>query len=405
MTIARISILTAVLGLLVFAGWRNVGQWQAERLAQTRPESALAWRPHDPSGLQVLAERQLAANQATAAQATVRRLLAHEPLNGVAYRIMAEAAARQGQGEQALAFYQIAARRAARDLPARAWLAQHYLAQGDYPQALEQIDTILRLDSRRSPGIHRALVQLAQDQDFAAALADALRRDPPWRGGVLAALQDPQSGNPGAAGQVMQSLQNQGGLSGQEYAAWLDNLIAQGRWGEAYARWASIVPKPGGQLPLIFNGGFEHPPSDTGFDWRLRKVPGVLVSFEEGGGVQGAAAHIQFLGRRVGSAGLEQAMILSPGRYQLVLRQRASGLRSGLGLQWQLACAGSGALVGRSPPVDGAFEWRPLEVEITVPAQDCPAQWLRLVNPVAGGAAQQVSGSLWVDDVKVRPLP
>ena len=38
------------------------------------------------------------------------------------------------------------------------------------------------------------------------------------------------------------ALQAQGGLSEEEYNRWLDSLMAQGRWGEAYARWASGAP-------------------------------------------------------------------------------------------------------------------------------------------------------------------
>lgn len=405
MSATRLGALGLVLVLLALAAWRNVGQMQAEALAEDQPERALAWRPQDPGALQALAERQLAAGDAAAAQATARRLLAAEPMHGPAYRLLAQAAERAGQADRLPALYALAARRAPRDIPTRAWLAQHHLTQGDFPQALEHIDRMLRLDPQRAPAIQRALVQLAQDPGFAEALAAALRQDPPWRGGVLSALGHPKTGHPGAAGQVMQALQDQGGLSAQEYAGWLDSLIAQGRWGEAYARWAAQVPKPGGQLPLIYNGGFEQPPSGAGFDWRVRRVPGVLVAFEQVAGTQGNAAHLQFLGRRTPGAGLEQALILSPGRYTLELRQRAEGLRSGLGLQWQVGCVGKGGVIGRSEPVEGSFGWQAMETQVTVPTAGCPGQWLRLVNPVGGGGAQQVAGQLWVDNVTMRPHP
>lgn len=397
----RYAILPAVFVLLLFAGWRVVGQMQAERHAQTEPERALRWRPNHPGALLVLAERQLAKGDTGAAQATARRLLAHEPLQGEAFRVLAEAADRQGRRAEAFRLYRIAEHRAPRDLQTRAWLTQRYLELGEYPQALAQIDRILRMSPQRARSIHPLLVRLAQDPRFAEALARALASGPPWRPGMLEALRDPKAGNPVAAGRVMQALQDQGGLSPVEYANWLDSLIAQGRWGEAYARWAGAVAKPGDRLPQAYNGDFAARPSGSGFDWRLGRVPGVLLEFESAAGSSGQAAYLRFLDRRVPSAGLELPMLLSPGHYRLALRMRAQSLRSEMGLQWIIACAGAGGEVARIESIDGSFGWREFEADFQIPASGCPGQWLRLVNPVPAGAAQRVVGELWVDDVRI----
>lgn len=399
----RWATFSVVLVLLAVAGWRIVGQRQAERTAGEDPSRALEWRPYDPEALLVLAERQLTQGDPAAAQQTARRLLAHEPMQGAAFRVLAEVADRGGDRPRAFTLYRIAERRAPRDLATRAWLAQRYLEQGDYPQALVQVDRVLRLAPQRASGIHPVLVQLATDPAFATALATTLRQSPPWREGLLAALRDPKTGDPLAAGQVMQALQDQGGLNPRDYARWLDSLIAQGRWGEAYARWAGGVDKPGGRLPLVYNGDFASIPSDAGFDWRRRHVPGVLLAFEQVAGAQGSAAYLRLLNRRIPNVGLEQPLLLSPGRYQLRLRMRAHALRSAVGLQWQVACAGPAGVIARSEPVDGSFGWRPHAIAFSVPGQGCPGQWLRLVNPVAAGAAQQVGGELWLDDMAIEP--
>lgn len=401
--IFRPVLVAAVALLALFAGWRVFGLMQAEQSAKRAPEQALRWRADDPQALLVLAERQLARGDVVAAQATARRLLAQEPLQGVAYRVLAEAADRQGHREDALRLYRIAEHRAPRDLPTRAWLTQRYLEQGDFAQALAQVDRILRMSPQRAQGIHPVLVQLAQDPKFAAALAHVLRQEPPWRAGLLAALRDPKTGNPQAAGLVLQALQDQGGLSRDEYARWLDSLIAQGRWGEAYARWAGAVAKPGGRLPLVFNGDFAQVPSDAGFDWRLRRVPGVLLRFEQAPGSSGQAAYLRFLDRRVPSAGLEQPLMLSSGRYRLSVRMRAQSLRSELGLQWVIACVGGGGVAARTDAIDGNFGWREFVTDVAIPPQGCPGQWLRLINPVPAGAAQRVVGELWVSNVTVTP--
>ena len=50
----RRALFTAILGLLLFSGWRVVGQMQAERHAQAEPERALRWRSDHPGALLVL---------------------------------------------------------------------------------------------------------------------------------------------------------------------------------------------------------------------------------------------------------------------------------------------------------------------------------------------------------------
>lgn len=400
----RHVVLVAVAMASLFAGWRVVGQMQAERYAASDPARALRWRLGDPVALQALAERQLADGEIAAARATAIRLLEREPLRGQGFRILAAGSERSGDEARALQLYSVAARRAPRDQVTRAWLARYYLQQGDYPQALQHIDALLRVAPRRAARVHPAILQMARDPVFAEALAQSLRQNPPWRAGVLAALRHPETGDPLAAGQVMQALQDKGGLSTDEYARWLDSLIAQGRWGEAYARWAGSVVKAGGRLPLLYNGDLVQEPSEAGFDWRRRRVPGVLLELEPAGEGQGQAAHLQFLGRRVPGAGLEQPLMLQPGRYRLVLRARAKALRSEMGLQWRIACAGPGGLIGRTESLQGSFEWREIDAEVLVPDSGCPGQWLRLVNPVPSGAGQQVAGELWLTGFALERL-
>ncbi len=400
----RKAVRLVLVVLALWAGWRIYGQLRAEQaVADDAPALALQWRPEFSAALLAQAERQLAAGDLQAAQDSARRVLANSPLRGQAFRILAQVAERRGDAAQALRLYQIASRRAPRDLPSRAWLAQHYLQQGQYPAALAQIDSLLRMSPGRAAAINPVLVQMAQEPAFADALAHMLAGNPPWRDGTLAALRHPKIGNPEAAGRIMQALQAQGGLSQDEYDRWLDSLMAQGRWGEAYARWASGVPKPDGRLPLLYNGDFRQPPSNTGFDWRVKRVPGVLLDFVPDAGIRGQAAYLNFLDRRVPEGGLSQPLLLGPGHYRLGFRARATALRSEMGLQWQVVCAGSGTVLARSDPLQGNMGWTGFQMEFSVPPTGCPGQWLRLVNPVPAGAAQRISGELWLTGFTLLP--
>ncbi|MBW7881730.1 MAG: hypothetical protein H3C34_03680 [Caldilineaceae bacterium] len=398
-------LVVVALGLSVLAGWRLWGSVQAEGLATSNPAAALAWRPNDPHALQAQADALLKSGNGTAAEIRARTLLAHAPLQGTAFRSLAEVAQQRRDVTRALALYQIAARRAPRDLATHSWLAQHALGQGQASVALDQIDQILRIAPRSASTLYPVLVDLASDPEFSAALGTALAARPPWRNGLLAALgAAARKGNADPEKQVMTRLHAQGGLSREETRRWIDSLMAQGRWGEALARWAGEVVRPGGRLPLLYNGDFATDPDDFGFDWRLRRVPGVLIEFVPAPDGKGRVAHLQFLDRRVPDAGLEHPLALFPGSYRLTLSMRARSLRGALGLEWQMICAGSAGIIGRQGPIDGSFDWQPATLEFTVPEQGCPGQRLRLANMVTSGAAQTLGGDLWVRSVDLRHL-
>lgn len=387
---------------LSFAGWRVAGMLVAEREAIQQPARALAWRPADPQALQALAESRLKQGDLAGAEAAARRLLALEPLQGRAYGVLAEAAQARGDADRALRLQAIAAVRAPRDLRAHAWLAQRYLERGDHAAALVHVDRILRIAPSRAATLQPVLAKLASDRGFAMALAEMLRQQPPWRDGMLAALQDPATGDPVAAGWVLDALLRDGSLSVADKARWLDGLIARKRWGEAYARWAGMLAGGRDRLPLLYNGDFAVAPDGTGFDWRVNRVAGVLVAFEPVAGSEGPVAYLRFLGRRVGASGLEHPLFLAPGTYRLRMRMRAQALHSESGLQWQVACDGPVNVIARSEPIDGSFGWRTDALSFDIPAGGCPGQWLRLVNPVPEGAAQAVGGELWIDDMRIE---
>ena len=397
-------ILTTALGVLI-AAWRIFGLMQAELRAGETPQAALRWMPAYAPALMALAELRLREGDLVGAADLARKVLALEPLQGEAFRVLAQVAEQQGEADAAQALYRITAQRAPRDAIARAWLAQQALQQGHYAEALVQIDRVLRMAPARTAGVFPVLVTLARDPVFADALVTALAAAPPWRSGFLAVLLDPKTGDQEAARQVLQALDARGALLPEDRAAWLDRLIAKGQWGEAYARWAGKAVKQDGQLPHIYNGDFERDPQGAGFDWRMHKVAGVLLTFEEGKGSEGKAAVLQFLGRSVAEAGLQQALLLQPGQYRLRVRMRAQTLRSELGLQWQVHCAEPAGVVARLNTIDGSYEWRVFETDFNVPATGCPGQWLRLVNRVSSGAAQRLAGSLWLDNLEIIRLP
>ena len=346
------------------------------------------------------AERQLAEGDLAAARATARRLLAAEPLEGRGFRVLAAVARKSGDDAQALALYGIAAKRSPRDLAARAWLAEHYLARGQYRAGLAQIDAILRKAPYRERFLLPRMARLASDPEFASELAELLARRPLWRASLLSTL---EKENPGAADVVISGLAQHGGLTVAETDEWLNRLMRQGRWAEAYGQWTAMLPAGQPALAAVYNGDFAALPSSRGFDWRKNRLPGVDLSFVPDAAPRGSGftAHATFRDRPVAALNLEQPLLLRPGNYRLSVRMRAHTLDSEQGLEWWVACDGAPGPIGSSSGIGGTFAWRIVEADVRIPPTGCGGQWLRLQNPAPGGAAQKVKGELWFDDVSI----
>src|SRR5690606_21674502 len=189
----------------------------------------------------------------------------------------------------------------------------------------------------RGEALFPALMQQAADPRFGDALAGVLSTSPRWRRDFLRLLE--REGSPEALDAVYAGLQQRDSVSEAEVARWLDRMLRDGRWGQAYAHWFSRLEQSGEPLPPLYNGGFEQDPSQPGFDWRNTRAPGVFTGLEPARGASGArAAHVHFIGREAEIGNLRQPLLLAPGRYRLSLRARAEFLRSEKGWYWTIRC-------------------------------------------------------------------
>jgi hypothetical protein len=197
--------------------------------------------------------------------------------------------------------------------------------------------------------------------------------------------------------------QSRGGLSEAELSAWLDRLGRDSHWGEAYLTWvAALPPAQQSELGNVFNGGFEHEPSNSGFDWRFEPVAGAYMERLATAGAGGELAlRVSFDDRRVPFRHVRQLLALPPGRYRLSGRTRAEGLRSERGLVWSVLCADSNKAVASGPPVTGHTPWRPFSLAFELPAGSCGGQWLELGVPARIAAEQRIGGRAWFDDLRI----
>lgn len=397
----RLPIALAGLLVLAWVGWTILQSTRADALASTDPSAALRIDPDHPQALLRLARQQLEAKDYAGATETARHVLRVEPGQGDAFAILALAAVGRGDANAA-DLIRIAVQRAPRTLDVRTQAMVAALKAGDLKGGMRQLDAMLRLSPRRGTILFPAMAQQTADPAFAKVLVDALASNPPWRRAFLASLAG-KNAPPEAMDRVFAGLQKRGSLTEGEVRGWLDQNLREGRWGEAYALWiGTLDPKPS-QLPTVYNGGFEQPLTNMGFDWHTPRASGVFTNQEAIAGASGAqAAHFHFIGRPAAGGGLRQPLLLARGEYRLSMRARAEFLHSERGLQWMVRCDG-GKIIAELGPLDGSFEWQHQAVTFEVPAIGCPGQWLELNNPAVQGSAQVVSGDLWIDDIAIAP--
>lgn len=399
MSFGRRLAFLLIVGALAVAGWSIVHDH----------------RRQDPDERLAEARALLQQGDREAAAAIARDVLARDPSHGRAFAILAPALAAPlvpppdgtaaaptiAAEPETLRLYETAARRAPRDVHVRAWLTARHLQAGDFQAAMPHLDALLTVSSTSREQALPLVIGLAADRGFAEVLAAHLVEHPRWRRTILRASL--QADEPAAADHLHAALRSAGVLSQAEVGRWINGMLSGGRWGTAYAHWVSGLEQAPDSLPLLHNGDFSRPISSHGFDWRLRRTNGVVAGRVDAPG-GGHALRMTFLGRNVGRTGLEQPLLLAPGRYRLELRARTRELRSHRGLEWQLTCSDNRTRIAAGATINRQPAWTPLQLEFEVPAESCEGQWLRLVNPAPRGVAQATRGELQFSNVAISRI-
>ncbi len=399
----RIAFL-GLTALALVAVWRVIVIGMSEYFASDSPQRALEWDAGNPAALLALAQAQLDQGALADAQETAQRLLSREPLNGRGFVVLAEVARMQGDRLLTIQLSTIALRHEPQALGPRAWLAGEDLAQARYADALDGIDRILRVSPGQSARLFPVLIELANNPEFADALAIKLAGQPAWRNGFLNSLLNKAGSD--AIDRVLSALQRHGALDLAAKGRWIDRLAQDGAWGEAYALWVGTIEQAHPtRLGYVFNGGFETQPSATGFDWRIGDSAGVIIDRTSPPGANGAhAVGLMFLGRRVEVIPLHQWLLLGAGPYRLSFRAMAEDLRSDRGVQWHIRCQQSGKELMVSEHLGGSFHWKEQGIDFEVPDQECLAQDLWLGNSGTDGPGKVIHGSISFDDFAIERI-
>lgn len=344
-----------------------------------------------------------------------RARLAQNPADHAALTVLALALEREGDAAGARAAMTEALRLAPSDRQALLEAGAFELRSGDEARALDAFRRLADLHPDARAKLWPVLAAILDGGRRDDAFAAIAREDPRWWGSFFdhacrtAASVD-------AVERAFAARVAAGKVTADERRCLVGRLQREGRWVRAHQAWLNSLPGEQRQrVGHVFNGDFEAPISNLGFDWTIARRDGVAVEVLPTGSANGhRALRVDFVNARWSGPPVQQTLMLAPGRYRFEGRGRADRLDTWLGVQWGLYCLDSAGQAARQLARTGRFRgastWESWEVPVAVP-KDCPVQVLRLelANPrsdadVPGSVAARLQGVVWFDDFRIRGL-
>jgi len=195
---------------------------------------------------------------------------------------------------------------------------------------------------------------------------------------------------------------------------YLEHLMSQGRYEEAQAVWLyleqrGVIAKPRDSGPdnLVFNGGFEQPPLEAGFDWRSTPSPYVSVDFTDPSAYEGARClRLDFPVSQNGeSEFVYQILPVDPGQaYTLAACVRTRDITSDSGPRLRVVDPDCPACLSVSTEsTTGTTAWHSVSADFIADKQTRVVR-VSVWRPRSRTFPMDISGSFWLDDVSLRPI-
>lgn len=367
-------------------------------------DRALAWNADNPQAQRLAAEKLLEGDAAAAIEAASAALRGN-PADAWASVILAKAHLQLGDGEKADRY----AQQALRQIPTRAsvllQLADYWDRRGNLVQTLDTLGKALSAKPDLAHRFHPVLLKLAEVPEQRVAFQPFTDAPPVWWNGFFAYLAKRAFDLETMAVFLTMRRESETPLSEEERSAAVARLMADGEWSAAYLLWVNGLPKEHQHyLGGVYNGGFEVPISNEGFDWHSPRASGVVVEVQRSFGIQGQKAlHLIFEGREFQFNHLYQPLFLAPGDYEFIARVRPDRLQGRGGLSWVIRCVDDPeAVLGTSGRFLGSAEWKTEKFGFRVPEGACAAQILRLESQGNRLFDHKLQGEIWFDRIGIR---
>ncbi|MGX1308058.1 hypothetical protein AB7M35_002816 [Amorphus suaedae] len=336
-------------------------------------------------------------------QAASRAALAADPLTERALGLYGLSLDAHDQPVTARTAMEMGAARSLRDPVPHVWLYDNALQRGDYAGAIAHADVVIRARPELRYTLYDSMRQLVVLPDAVQALSTALARNPPWRTEFLLRASDNPPSLGGTTALFAELQRTPSPPTNRELGQLLTKLVDGGKFQDALFLWLSVLPSDQfATLDYLSNGDFRFPLSGLPFDWSIKPVEGADITIEATAGAE-EALRVQFYRGRVDFQNVSKLLTLPPGKYKLQGREKADAFDTERGTVWRVYCAGpTPRILGASDPLRGTTDWKTFEADIDVPADNCPAQWLRLEIDARVALEKDVNGgSIWFDDLSI----
>jgi len=177
------------------------------------------------------------------------------------------------------------------------------------------------------------------------------------------------------------------------------------RGSEAFSIWSEVIGRSGNDS-LIWNGGFENELLGRGFDWKTQKADGVSIDFDWEKRFQGTKSlRVEFDGKHnVDFYHVSQVITLEPDTdYLLTSYMATREITTRNGISWEVYCYPTGSMTKATEPLTETAEWKRVELSFHTPS-DCKSILLRLRRYKSPKLDRYISGTAWVDDVKLSKV-
>jgi hypothetical protein len=330
--------------LFAAAAWLVAANGVAAQLVGAGSPSLAATIAPDADRLSRHAQALFFERDYAAAAAAARRALALSPLQVRAARVLGQSELALGHEEAGLAAMEVAGQGGWRDNVTQLWIMQAALGGGDYDEALQRADALIR----RAALTDRLFADLRPwfaEPAFRAALVKRLGDGPDWRAQLFLDWRKAAPGEvPGIVQLIADIDRSAAPVTDLELFPLTERLLELGAIGPAHALWLARAPRAGwAPGNLVYDGRFavarsrqygERPPR---FEWWVDPAQTSLASVDVAADGRGGSLRIASnAGDPVELA--RETLMLAPGRYRLLARIAAQTGRDVAGLDFALRC-------------------------------------------------------------------
>ena len=198
----------------------------------------------------------------------------------------------------------------------------------------------------------------------------------------------------------------------EDSLGYVDLLIGSGDMDRARSEWDDFVKRYGltgkarPEGELLWNGDFELPPENGGFDWRIARAAGVRIFRDKDvRWLNDTSLSVNFDGQSNPGIAIAQEIVpVEPGRtYRLAGYIRTEKLTTTSGIVFGVSGFSCDAFSAKTEPVSGTTLWKKTELEFTTPSA-CRAVRVAVLRERSDKLDSKISGDAWIDSLSMTEV-